>query len=90
MNHVEEEINKDEIERSSDISWSAFNAAQIDTVKEVDRSALLPLFRESSKSAAMIRHGMDVIKKSVDFLNAGQTPVIAFDQPLYALAKMVQ
>ena len=88
--HVEEEIRKDKFERSSDISWSAFNAAQIDIVKQVDKSALLPLFRESSKSAAIIRHEMDVIKKSVDFLSAGQNPVIAFNQPLSALAKMVQ
>ena len=38
----------------------------------------------------MIRHGMDVTKLAVAHVNKGQTPVIAFDQPLYALAKQVQ
>ena len=90
LNHVEDEISREKSKRSSNISWSAFNASQINSIKEEDKSALLPLFRESSKSPAMIRHGMDVIKKSVEFLNAGQTPVIVFDQPLYALAKQIQ
>ncbi|CAH3155424.1 unnamed protein product [Porites lobata] len=35
----------------------------------------------------MIRHAMNVIKLSVDHLNPGQVPVIAVDQPLYAVAK---
>lgn len=38
----------------------------------------------------MIRHVMDVVKEGVDVLNPGQSPVIAFDQPLYALAKQIQ
>ena len=38
----------------------------------------------------MIRYGLDIIKTAVDYLNRGQLPVIAFDQPLYALAKLVQ
>ena len=38
----------------------------------------------------MITHGLDIIKTAVDYLNRGQLPVIAFDQPLYALAKLVQ
>lgn len=33
---------------------------------------------------------MDVVKKAVDHLNARHSPVIAFDQPLFALAKIVQ
>jgi len=33
---------------------------------------------------------MDVIKKAVEHLNAGQTPVLTFDQPLFALAKQIQ
>jgi hypothetical protein len=30
------------------------------------------------------------VKKAVNFLNPGQVHVIAFDQPLYALAKHIQ
>ena len=53
-------------------------------------SVLLLLFQESSKSTAIIKHGMDVIKTAVDKINKGRTPVIVFDQPLYALTKKVQ
>ena len=38
----------------------------------------------------MIKHGMDVLKKAIKFLNPAQIPVMAVDQPLFALAKMVQ
>ena len=48
------------------------------------------MLEESSKSAAMIRYGLDIMKTAVDYLSRGQLPVIAFDQPLYALAKLVQ
>ncbi|KAK3753825.1 hypothetical protein QZH41_005373 [Actinostola sp. cb2023] len=40
-----------------------------------------------SKSVAMIRHAMNVIKECVHHLNPGQVPVIAMDQPLYTVAK---
>ena len=33
---------------------------------------------------------LDIVKQNVGFLNPGQTPVIAFDQPLYALAKQIK
>lgn len=33
---------------------------------------------------------MDKVRDTVAFLNPGQTPVIAADQPLYALAKQIQ
>ena len=36
----------------------------------------------------MVKHGMDMLLKITD--NPGQTPVIAFGQPLFALAKYVQ
>ena len=90
MCHVENELTVEEAERSHNISRSAFNAPLIDTIKERDESALLLLFRESSKSVAMIRRGLDIIKAAIDYLNKGQLPVIVFDQPLYALEKLVQ
>ena len=45
------------------------------------------LFQEQFKSAALIKNLMDVIKLAVDKVNKDQTPVIVFDQPLYALEK---
>ena len=37
----------------------------------------------------MIRHSMNIIQRNVYYLNHGQTPVIAFDQPLYTIAKLI-
>ena len=56
----------------------------------ITSTALLPLFQESAHTVAMIKHSLDVIKTAVEHLNTGQTPVVAFDQPLYALAKQIQ
>ncbi len=33
---------------------------------------------------------MDVIRRATEFLNPGQIPVMACDQPLYAVAKIIQ
>ena len=38
----------------------------------------------------MTKHSMDIVKKSVQYLNPGQIPVLAADQPLFALAKQIQ
>ena len=53
-------------------------------------SSLLPLFPDQAKSAAMICHSLNIIKACVNHLNYGQTPVVAMDQPLYAVAKQIQ
>ena len=55
-----------------------------------DSSVLLPLFRESSKYPAMIKHGLDIIKVAVDEVNKEQAPVTGFDQPLYLIVKQVR
>jgi hypothetical protein len=74
------------------LSWAAYHAsmgAPVDD-REISISSLLPLFSEDSKSVAMLRHSMDVISSSVRVLNGDQTPVIAVDQPLFALCKLIQ
>ena len=38
----------------------------------------------------MLRHGMDIVKNAVNVVNPGQVPIIAADQPLYALCKQLQ
>lgn len=38
----------------------------------------------------MIKHGMDIQRQAVEYLNPGQIPVIKFDQPLFTLTKFVQ
>ena len=64
------------------ISWAAYHAnSQASTLpqnsSELAISSLLPLYREDSKSVAMIRHAMDVVKAAVDVVNPGQVPIIA-------------
>ena len=89
LKHVKEEI---EAESSTDLktSWAAYHADQIQQPAPSDISSLLPLFYEEAKSSAMIAHTMKVVKNAVDFLNPGQIPVVACDQPLYAIAKQLQ
>lgn len=48
------------------------------------------MFYVKAATPAMVKHGMDVLRQAKTFLNANQIPVITVDQPLFALAKMVQ
>ena len=52
-------------------------------------SSLLPLFEEQAASPAISRHSMDVISKAVQYLNPGQTEVMACDQPLFDITKQI-
>ena len=76
--------------KARDISWPSYHAKNQNDEKDVDILVLLPLFREGSKSAAMIRHAMSVVKQAVNHVNPNQTPVIALNQPLYAITKQIQ
>ena len=79
------------VHADSNISWAAYHASQ-QPVQDCPPTitAMLPLFPYDSKSVAMIRHSMDMIKKAVHELNPTQIPVITLDQPLYSIAKMIQ
>ena len=73
------------------IAWAAYHASRQPPMGDPPAlCALLPLFYEKSATPAMVRHGMDVQKKAIEYLNPGQIPVTTFDQPLFALAKFVQ
>ncbi len=73
------------------VNWSTYHAMlKKSLVRPKCTSALLPLFPDCAHSVAMIRHSMAVVRDAVQFINQGQTPVIAFDQPLFALAKEIQ
>ena len=73
------------------ISWSVYHAdMQQNIIPPPAINPLLPLFLENAHSVAMIRHSMDIVKAVVHHLNPGQAPVLAADQPLFALAKEIQ
>ena len=81
------EYRNDEI----NISWSAYMAnLQIEDPRPPAITGMLPMFRESAHTLAMVKHGMDLIKQATDLVNPGQVPVMTVDQPLYALAKKIQ
>ena len=79
------------VDGDSNISWTAYHADR-QPAQDISTSitAMLPLFHEDSKSVAMIRHSMDMIKLAVQKLTPAQVPVITLDQPLYAITKKIQ
>ena len=72
------------------VSWSAYHGERQQHVNTRCQSSLLPLFAECAHSLAMKKHAITVVMKAVEHLNPGQTAVIAFDQPLFALPKEIQ
>ena len=75
------------------IAWAAYHS----TIRQGSQQhspatvrALMPLFYEKAATPAMVKHGMDVIQDAITLVNPGQIPVIAFDQPLFTIAKTVQ
>ena len=51
-----------------------------------------PWFGSFSQAASpsMIKHAMQLTMKGTEFLNPGQTGVLSADQPIYAIAKLLQ
>lgn len=92
LEHVRDELNEEISQNILQISWAAFHANQLlpNRENQLSRSSLLPLFQEEAASVAMICHAINVITRAVNFLNPGQVPVVACDQPLYAIAKKIQ
>ena len=73
------------------ISWGAYHAIKLDIPSEPNTlSHPLPIFMESANNPRTLYHCMNVIRTATEFLNPGQTPVIAVDQPLYIICKLLQ
>ena len=91
MKHASQLLAKEELVKDC-IAWSAYHASFQDSHTQVEavNTQLLPLFNEAAATPSMIKHGMNIIRESTQFLNPGQIPVIALDAPLYALAKFIQ
>lgn len=79
------------MQESNLVSWGTFHSSDEDLQSRPSViSALLPLLPNEAKSVALIKHSMNIVKQSVDHLNPEQTPVVALDQPLFAVAKEIQ
>lgn len=69
------------------ITWAAHHATRKRSQSsEVSITSVSLLLRNKALAVATIMHTMEKIQLTVAFLN----PVIATDQPLYALAKQIQ
>ena len=73
------------------VTWAAYNAETcIQQAQTKPILSILPLFKKSAHTPAMIRHTFNVVATATNRVNPGQTPLLTFDQPLYALAKKIQ
>ena len=91
LDNAKELLSREELNKSDFISWAAYCASKSCLPShEPAIISLLPMFFENAHSLAMIAHSMKVIKSAVQHINPSQIPVIAVDQPLFALAKQIQ
>ena len=89
-NHATKLLIKENLEKEDYISWAGFHASmQLQPTDPAALSVLLPLFYKKAATFAMVKHGLDIQKQITSYLNPGQTPVMAFDLPLFVLAKFV-
>ena len=79
-------LEKYEIEKGDTVAWSA---SMLDVTADLPNTLtqLLTPFYENAAAAAMVKHGMNVLRVAAEFLNP---PVVAFDAPLYAITKFTQ
>ena len=74
-----------ELDKDGAVSWAAYRASQASLSSHKSAIiALLPMISENAHSLAMIPHSINVIRSAL------RSPVIALDQPLFALAKTIQ
>ncbi len=91
LKKVIEALSKEKLDEKEWVSWSAWHAnMQNIVITHAAINGLLPLFLDSAHSVAMIKHSMTLVQAIVQYLNPGQVPVLAADQPLYAIAKQIQ
>ena len=91
LHDVQHLSGNDHLHEDEWVSWAAYHASKLPEQKHpVSSVSLLPLFYENAHSAAMMLHGMHIVRDAIQHLNPGQTPFLAGDQPLYAIMKQCQ
>ena len=80
-----------ELVKDDRFGWYRFHASNmVMNVRSSFSQVLLPLFRDKAATVPMLKHTMDIVLSTVNYLNPGQIPVIVGDQPIYALLKTIQ
>ena len=74
------------------LSWVGFHASQLrneecDKVNLPATAAVLSLIYKKAHSPSMVKQGLEKLSEAIHHANPGQIPVIAMDQPLFAIAK---
>ena len=87
LENVRKVLDKPHLSESDAVSWAAFHASLQTSHLYPGTAALMPLFTEMAHTPAMIKHAMDVVRAATQAVNPGQVPVLAMDQPLFALGK---
>lgn len=78
-------------ECSETVMWSAFHARKAaKDERPKSTSTMLPLLDASSINPGTIKHVMNTVQDVTNFLNPGQTSVLAGDQPLFLICKEIQ
>ncbi len=86
---VESSLNVESL-KNVNVNWSSFHA-NLETKDIIPCTiGLLPLFQESAHTSSMIYHAMKICLQITNYLNEGQTAVVACDEPLFALCKELQ
>ena len=91
LDNTRQVLNEKELTKEYIVSWAAYWASKSSlSSHQPALISLLPMFTENAHSLAMIAHAINVISSAVKHLNSSQIPVVAVDQPLFALAKQIQ
>lgn len=81
----------DRSDNAISISWAEHHTSQKRQPPfDISLSSMVPLPSESAHSVAVIKHAMNIARPNILFIIPGQPPVIAGDQPLFAIAKQIQ
>ena len=82
------------LENISDIdnikSWSKYHSDNASNISVKGKNVVLPIIPKAVHTLSTQYHCMEIIKKTINYLNPGQTPVDICDQPIYALTKKIQ
>ena len=91
LDNTRQVLNERELTKEDIVSWAVYRASKSSLSSHQSAlKSLLPMFTENAYSLAMIAHAINVISSAVKHLNPSQIPVVAVDQPLFALAKQIQ
>ena len=72
LNFVAQIHSEGQLRDGQSVSWSAYHAERHNQIRPNAKVATLPLFTENAHSVAMVKHGMEVVKKAIQHLNPQQ------------------